>query len=45
MARAQDISRVADNMPRVSRWEIERQIDKGDIDPANYTANDPDKEL
>lgn len=45
MARANDISRVADNMPKVSRWEIERQIDRGDINPNDYTANDPDKEL
>lgn len=46
MATAQDIAKVAAAMPKgTAHWEIERDIESGDIKPDDYPAHDPDKEL
>jgi hypothetical protein len=41
VARAQDISAVAAAMPGVPRWQIEQQINSGNINPDNYDAPAP----
>jgi hypothetical protein len=36
MAAANDIELVSQSMPGVPRWEIERRLDKGEINIDNY---------